>query len=100
MNETSWKKTLELFDENERRLSQMAPADPMPSAKFCRESAHRTLGHLTACQTAWIPYIRQLKEGKTRGSIPINPDPLFRKFGFGTVTWQELLNRFQKKRAE
>jgi hypothetical protein len=100
MNESSWKKTLPLFDENERRLVAMVPAQPMPTAKWCRESAHRTLGHLTACQAAWIPYLRQLREGNTHGSIPINPDPLFRKLGYSTKPWQELLEQFQKGRAE
>lgn len=100
MNESTWNKTLRLLDENELRLANMRPGAPIPSAKFWRESAHGTLGHLTACQSAWISYLRLIQDGATKGSIPINPDPYYAKAGFATKPWNELLNQFKSQRAE
>jgi hypothetical protein len=100
MTEATWKKTLLLLEENERRLASMRPSDPIPTAKFWRESAHGTLGHLTACQSAWLPYMRQIQHGATKGSIPIRPDPLYRKAGFATKPWKTLLSQFKTDRAE
>jgi hypothetical protein len=100
MTEATWKRMLVLFEENERRFADMAPAPAMPKAKLCRESSHRTLGHLTACQAAWLPLMQQLRAGEPRGSVPINPDPLFTKLGFSTAAWETLLGRFLSERGE
>jgi len=100
LNDSAWTTTQRRFEETERRLRAFPPAEPMPSAKLCRESAHRTLGHLTACQAAWLPLMRQIKDGASQGAIPINPDPLFRKLGFSQLDWQVLLDRFVSERSE
>ena len=100
MTNSSWQRLLLLFDENERVITGMKPSEPAPSAKFCGDSAHRTLGHLTACQSAWLPLMSALRSGESKGSIPINPDPLFRKLGYETLSWNSLVERFVADRAE
>lgn len=100
MTESAWANTLLAFEETPRRFSEMKRSAPMPSAKLCRESAHRTLGHLTACQASWIELIRQIRNGAVTGSVRINPDPLFRKLAFDRKPWGELLERFVQERAE
>ena len=99
MTAETWTRTLAQFEENLDCLVKMEPALPDSSAKLCRESAHRTLGHLTACQSAWLPLMQQLSEGKPTGSIPINPDPLFRKLGYETEAWEPIFDRFIADRS-
>lgn len=100
MTEATWRNTVQLLGHNLDRFQRMASEPPAPRAKFCRESPHRTLGHLTACQAAWLPVMRHLRNGDARAVIPINPDPLFRKMHFNVAPWQELLGRFESDRAE
>lgn len=68
--------------------------------QFWRESSHRSLGHLTACQAAWLPLMMQIRAGETNGSISINPDPLFTKLGLAVWKWEELVERFVSDRVE
>ena len=100
MTTSSWQKILHLFDENERIIKQMSSLEPSPEAKVCVESAHFMLGHLTSAQAAWLPLMRALRNGKTKGSIPINPNPLFTKLGFQEAAWETLVERFVADRAE
>lgn len=100
MTGSTWDNALQLLEQNLEQLQGMEPAPAAPKAKFCRESAHRTLGHLTACQAAWLPIMRHLRNGDPRARIPINPDPLFRKRGFSTTPWGDLLSRFEVDRTE
>lgn len=100
ITDTTWQRLRELLDSNLVTFAQMDPAEPMPTAKWCRESPHRTLGHLTSCQSAWLPLMRQLRDGAERGSIPINPDPLFLKLGFASLSWEDLLEQFRAQRRE
>jgi uncharacterized damage-inducible protein DinB len=100
MTQSTWKRVLFLFEKNQEAILDMEPGEPALTAKYCRESAHRTLGHLTACQAAWLSLMRQLRDGAASGSVPIHPDPLFRKLGFGTTPWDELVERFVSDRAE
>ena len=100
MSDAAWKKTLLGLEENQSCLIGMEPSEPMPSAKLCRESPHRTLGHLTACQAAWISVMRGLRDGQSRAVVPINPDPLYRKLGFSSLAWRVHLDRFNSDRDE
>ena len=99
MTEATWQKELLLFEENQERILKMDPAEPMPSAQWCRDSSHFTLGPLTSCQTAWLPLMVQLLDGKSTGFISINPNPLFTKLRFATTPWEELVERFVSERA-
>jgi uncharacterized damage-inducible protein DinB len=100
MTEANWKSTLLQFEENERRLAKMKPAEPMPSAEWCRESVHRTLGHLTACQSAWLPLMQHLRDGKEQASVSIHPNALFAKLGFSIAPWNALLKQFKSERKQ
>ena len=100
MTNASWQKILLLFEESEKVVKGMHPLEPTPEAKVCNESAHFTLGHLTSCQSAWLPLIRALQNGETNGSIPINPNPLFTKLGYERAPWETLVERFVADRAE
>jgi hypothetical protein len=100
MTDAQWEKARRLFEDNQAFLQRMPPADPIPSAVLCRESAHRTLGHLVACQAAWLPIVHAIREGALEVTIPINPDPLYRKSGFNALPWASLLERFIADREE
>lgn len=100
MTNASWQKILLLFEKSEEIITGMKPSEPTPKAKLCRESAHYTIGHLTSCQSAWLPLIRALQKGETKGSLPINPNPLFTKLGFEKAPWEDLVERFVADRAE
>jgi len=95
-----WPAVLELFEANERRLVLLGPAEPMPEAEFCRESAHRTLGHLTACQVAWLPLLHRIRDGAASGRVALHPLRLYDHLGFATTPWTELLERFATDRRE
>lgn len=100
MSEAEWQRIVSLFEENERRIKQLKPAVANSAAKFWRESAHGTLGHLTACQAAWLPILKMMEEGLAKGSVAIRPDPLYTKLGFNTEDWAVILKRFKKERSE
>jgi hypothetical protein len=100
MTAVKWQNLLVKLRENQVVLKSMQPHDPMPEAKFCRESPHRTLGHLTACQIAWFPLLKQIQEGDSRGSIPIHPYTLFENQRFSTASWHELISLYEKGREE
>ena len=100
MTDQLWQHCMTLLRENQERFEKMRPADPMPKAQWCRESPHRTLGHLTSCQTAWLPILRAIRDEQVQVVIAIHPNPLFRKMKFGSSSWAELLKRFQDERAE
>jgi len=100
MTDVAWKKTLLILDENEARVRAMPPAEPAPMALWCRESPHRTLGHLTACQAAWLPLMLQIQAGATHGTIVTNPDPLYTKLGFKARPWSLLIGQFVSERAQ
>ncbi len=100
MTEVKWKNLLGKLRANQVVLTSMQAHDPMPVAKFCRESPHRTLGHLTACQIAWLPLLKQIQSGDPKGSIPIHPYTLFENQGFGTASWHELISRYAKGRED
>jgi hypothetical protein len=44
--------------------------------------------------------MRGLRDGASRGSVPVNPDPLYRKLGFGMAAWGDLLDQFVRDRGE
>ena len=44
--------------------------------------------------------MRALRDGKTKGSISINPNPLFTQLGFEKASWETLVERFVADRAE
>ncbi|MEI7985511.1 MAG: hypothetical protein WCI55_07765 [Armatimonadota bacterium] len=100
MTEVKWKNLLGKLRANHVVLTSMQPHDPMPEARFCRESPHRTLGHLTACQIAWFPLLKQIQKGDSKGSIPIHPYTLFENQGFGTAPWDELISLYEKGRED
>jgi len=100
MTQAAWEELLTLFDENEKRILKLAPTGPISNAKFWRDSAHGTLGHLTACQAAWLPLMVMLEQGLAKGSVAIRPDPLYTKLGFAREDWAVILRRFKKERAE
>lgn len=100
MTEVKWKNLLDKLRANQFVLNSMQPHDPMPVAKFCRESPHRTLGHLTACQIAWLPLLKQIQSGDPKGSIPIHPYTLFENQRFSTASWDELISLYEKGREE
>ncbi len=100
MTNSTWQKQLSLFEENRDRILKMDAFEPMPNAKWCRESPHHTLGHIVSCQAAWMPLMVQLHAGETTGSISINPDPLFTKLQLATTPWEELVNRLVSERME
>ena len=100
MTDETWKKTLALLDENERRIKKLPAADPIPSAELCKDSPHLTLGHLTSCQAAWLVLMRAIRDGKSKASLPLRPNPLYTKLGFGTAEWKHLRKRFIAERAE
>ncbi|MBS1724733.1 MAG: DinB family protein [Armatimonadetes bacterium] len=95
-----WEEILTLFGENERRIRALSPAPAMPGAEFCRQSQHRTLGHLTACQQAWLPLMRRIKEEAPRGAVAVHPLRLYDQLGYATAGWALLMERFCKDRAE
>ena len=95
-----WQQILELFDENERVIRAMPTAEPMPSAKFCRESPHRTLGHLASCQVAWLPLLQALAKGDSARQAPAHPNDLYRKLRYKDALWADLMKRFIEERAE
>ena len=100
MTDDRWRIVLDLFDENERRIIALKPMPPVARAKFWRESAHGTLGHLTACQAAWLPLLRMIRDGEKKGAVAIRPDPLYTRLGFHDANWDEILKRFKKERKE
>jgi hypothetical protein len=100
MTEVKWKNLLGKLRANQVALTSMQPHDPMPDARFCRESPHRTLGHLTACQIAWLPLLKQIQSGDSNGSIPIHPYTLFDNQNFRTASWEELLSLFSMGRQD
>ena len=100
MREVKWKNLLGKLKENQVVLTSMQPHDPMPNAKYCRESPHRTLGHLTACQIAWLPLLKQIQSCDPKGSIPIHPYTLFENRRFSTASWDELISLYEKGREE
>ena len=101
MTEVKWKNLFCKLKENQVVLTSMQPHDPMPNAKYCRESPHRTLGHLTACQIAWLPLLKQIQRGDPKGSLS-NHDPLtlFENQRFSTASWDELISLYEKGREE
>jgi hypothetical protein len=100
VTDATWERIIQLFESNERRLAEMPSSEPVSRVTYWRESPHRTLGHLTACQAAWLPIMRQLLEGAEKGSVPIRPDPLFTKLGLAAWAWEQLLERYRQDRAE
>ena len=100
MTQAAWEELLSLFDENERRILKLQRGEPVAKATFWRDSAHGTLGHLTACQSAWLPLLKMLDQGLVKGSVAIRPDPLYTKFCFGREDWDVILKQFKKERAE
>ena len=100
MTADKWASLLVLFAANEKRLCNLEPTEPIFSARFWRESAHGTLGHLTACQSAWLPLLRMIRDGQKKGKVEIRPDPLYTKLGFKSKDWSEILKQFKKERAE
>jgi hypothetical protein len=100
MTKETWTRALVQLDISLATLKRVVPAEPMPRAHLCIESLHRTLGHLTSCQAAWIPILRAIAEGKSETAIPIHPNPLFSKLGFATTPWHDLLARFESERVE
>ncbi len=100
MTNASRQRILLLFKENERIIKEMPSLEPSPKARLCSESAHFMLGHLTSAQAAWLPLMRAIRNGKTKGSVPINPNPLFTKLGLQTMPWEELAARFDSDRTE
>lgn len=95
-----WQQILELFDENERLIGALRHAEPMPSAQFCRESPHRTLGHLTSCQAAWLPLLQALARGDTSRQAPAHPNEMYRRLRYKDASWDDLMGRFLKERAD
>lgn len=85
INDAGRAKVMHLFEDNLRRILVMPPFPPVERVTLWRESPHRTLGHLTACQAAWLPLMRCIREGSPTGSIEIRPDPLFTKLGFAKM---------------
>ena len=100
MTEVKWKNLFCKLKENQVVLTSMQPHDPMPNAKYCRESPHRTIGHLTACQIAWLPLLKQIEKGDSKGSIPIHPYTLFDDQNFSIASWDELISLYEKGREE
>lgn len=100
MTEKMWRSLLTLLDENEERIKNLPVAQPIPKAQLCRESAHLTLGHLTSCQAAWLPLMRFIRDGQTKGRVAIRPNPLYTKLGFKTAEWIAMRDRFIAERAE
>lgn len=100
MSEAEWQRVLSLFEDHERRIKKMEMALPVRAAKFWRESAHGTLGHLTACQAAWLPLLKMMEEGLIKGSVAIRPDSLYTKLDFKNEDWAIISKRFKKERAE
>ena len=100
MTEVKWKNLLAKLEENQFALTSMQTHDPMPEAMYCRESPHRTIGHLTACQIAWLPLLKQIQSGDSNGSIPIHPYTLFDDQNFSTTPWEDLIDLFSKGRED
>lgn len=100
MTDLAWQNVLALLETNEQRILKMTAAGPVCRVSFWRESPHRTLGHLTACQAAWLPLMRALSDGAWTSAVPIRPDPLFTKLGFGSWSWESLCERFSVDRRE
>lgn len=96
----NWDEILLRFEEHERLVREMPPAEPMPEAEYCRESPHRTLGHLTACEMCWLQILRAIRDRQPKGRGRMHPNMLFRKEQFGTKPWEELLHPFVANREE
>lgn len=95
-----WQEVLQRFEDNERSLASLPASEPMPEAQFCRESAHRTLGHLAACQTAWLPVLRAIRQGAVRVPAVEHPHRLFERTGAANAPWCVLLETFLAERSE
>ena len=100
MTNASWQRILLLLEENESFIKLMPSLEPSPRAKLCSESAHFMVGHLTSAQAAWLPLMRAIRDGKTKGTVPNNPNPLFTKLGLQTMRWEALVEKFVTDRSE
>ena len=96
----NWREVLARFEDHERRFREMVPAEPMPEAEYCRESPHRTLGHLTACEISWLPILQAIFNGDPKGRSRMHPNMHFRKEQFAVKPWAELLDMFLATREE
>jgi hypothetical protein len=99
-HQPDWGEVLAAFDDNEARILAQEPAEPMPEAEFCRQSPHRTLGHLTACQVAWLPLMRKIRDEAPMGNVAVHPLRLFEQLGYATMPWPDLMERFIEDRRE
>jgi hypothetical protein len=68
----------------------LPPQVPDHSAEFCRQSLHRTLAHLVACQRAWLPLVQAIIDGKTRARVKPHPLRLMETSGLLNADWTEL----------
>lgn len=99
MSEKQWAEIWSDFKSNLQTITSMPPAEPIPTASFCRESRHLMLGHLTACQAAWLPILRGLNKGSEHVNVE-HPNALYAAKGLGNIPWQELLAAFTQDRTE
>ncbi len=94
-----WPAIHALLEANLTVIWGLPPAEPMPKAEFCRESVHRMLGHLTACQMAWLPILRALDAGEPHVEAE-HPVKLYKRLKLAEKQWPELLCRFEEDRSE
>lgn len=97
--ELGWAEIMSAFERNLEAILGLPNAEPMPEARFCRESLHLMLGHLTACQSAWLPIMSGLARGDDVIEVD-HPVRLYRKTGLASASWDALMARFTSDRTE
>lgn len=87
------------LQRNSSIIEQLPPAPPKPSAKFCKESTHRMLRHLTACQSAWLPIMKGISLAEPK-IIAEHPVKLFNRKSMESAEWSTLIDLFSNQRQE
>lgn len=96
---TNWAEILALLSAHEEFLCELPPYSPTPETLVCRDSWHRTLGHLSACQTTWLQLMQFLLNGTEKGDPECHPWQLYQRNQYAQQPWSELLAEFQMGRA-
>src|SRR5689334_12943365 len=98
MDELEWRKIQTSFATTLERFDAMRPFPIVEKDALWNESPHLTLGHLTACQIAWLPVLQQIDAGAEKARVKTHPNKLYVDLGFGQASWTDLLDRFRGDR--
>jgi len=99
MTDIEWQECLRLMDENEQTVSDWPPTAPDPVAARCRDTRHRTLGHLRACQETWLEACEAFAASPEASLKLLHPWRLFDQKTYRMVSWEDHLSAYRADRV-